>query len=42
MSGVAGLVMAKLGAEVCATDLKPNLPLLRDNFAANGEKCMCH
>ena len=37
--GGAGVVMGKLGAEVWATDLEPNLPLLRDNFAANGKKC---
>ena len=34
---VAGVVMGKLGAEVWATDLEPNLALLRDNLAANGE-----
>lgn len=28
--------MAKLGAEVVATDLGPNLPLLRDNCTRNG------
>ena len=32
----AGIVLAKLGAEVTATDLGPNLGLLLENFAANG------
>ena len=32
----AGIVLAKLGAEVTATDLGPNLGLLSENFAANG------
>ena len=32
--------MSKLGAEVWATDLEPNLPLLKDNFAANGKSCV--
>ncbi len=31
-----GIVMAHLGARVTATDLAPNLPLLRDNCAVNG------
>ncbi len=30
--------MGKLGAEVVATDLEPNLPLLKDNFTSNGEE----
>ncbi len=35
--GLPGLVLAKLGASsVVATDLEPNLPLLRKNAAANG------
>lgn len=35
--GLPGLVLAKLGAgAVVATDLQPNLPLLRKNAAANG------
>ena len=33
----AGIVAAKLGGQVSATDLEPNLPLLRKNAAANGE-----
>ena len=37
-----GLVMGKLRADVWATDLEPNLPLLKDNFAANGESRMRH
>ena len=32
--------MGKLGADTWATDLEPNLPLLKDNFAANGESSM--
>lgn len=32
--------MGKLGAVLWATDLEPNLPLLKDNFAANGESCI--
>jgi hypothetical protein len=32
----AGVVLAQLGAEVTATDLPQNLPLLRDNTEANG------
>lgn len=34
--GLVGLVCAKLGAAVTATDLEPNLPLLRRNAEANG------
>lgn len=34
--GLPGIVLAKLGAEVTATDLAPNLPLLEKNAAANG------
>lgn len=34
----AGVVMAKLGASVTATDLEPNLPLLRSNCKDNGEQ----
>ena len=35
--GLPGLVLAKLGAgAVVATDLAPNLPLLRKNSEANG------
>jgi hypothetical protein len=30
--------MGKLGATVAATDLAPNLPLLRDNCKDNGER----
>ena len=36
--GLPGLVLAKLGAAVTATDLAPNLPLLEKNSAANGER----
>jgi len=36
--GHAGILMGKLGAEVVATDLEPNLPLLKDNFTSNGEE----
>ena len=32
----AGIVLARLGADVVLTDLAPNLPLLRDNCEANG------
>ena len=32
----AGIVLARLGADVTATDLGPNLPLLRDNSVSNG------
>ena len=32
----AGIAAARLGAKVTATDLGPNLPLLRANCAANG------
>lgn len=35
--GLVGIVLSKLEAEVTATDLEPNLPLLRKNFEANGE-----
>jgi hypothetical protein len=31
-----GIVAARLGARVVATDLAPNLPLLRANCEANG------
>lgn len=34
--GLVGVTLAKLGGEVTATDLEPNLPLLRKNFEANG------
>uniref|UniRef100_A0A383VHV1 Uncharacterized protein n=1 Tax=Tetradesmus obliquus TaxID=3088 RepID=A0A383VHV1_TETOB len=34
--GLVAVVMAKLGATVAATDLAPNLPLLRDNCKDNG------
>eukprot|EP00879_Flechtneria_rotunda_P030302 GHRR01032922.1.p1 GENE.GHRR01032922.1~~GHRR01032922.1.p1 ORF type:complete len:247 (+),score=39.72 GHRR01032922.1:247-987(+) len=34
--GLVAVVMAKLGAHVCATDLIPNLPLLQDNCRTNG------
>lgn len=34
--GLPGLVLARLGARVTATDLSPNLPLLEKNAAANG------
>ncbi len=33
---LAGIVLARLGAEVVLTDLLPNLPLLADNCKANG------
>jgi hypothetical protein len=33
--------MAKLGASVAATDLAPNLPLLKDNCKDNGELQAC-
>lgn len=32
----AGIVLARLGADVVLTDLGPNLPLLTDNCKANG------
>ena len=32
----AGIVLARLGADVILTDLGPNLPLLTDNCKANG------
>ena len=32
----AGIVLGKLGADVTATDLPGNLPLLADNFDTNG------
>lgn len=38
--GLPGLVLCKLGAEVTATDLRPNLPLLEKNAAANGAPCL--
>lgn len=31
------MVLAKLGCEVCATDLASNLPLLAHNFERNGK-----
>ncbi|KAF8055749.1 METTL21A [Scenedesmus sp. PABB004] len=34
--GLVAIVLAKLGADVTATDLEPNLPLLRENCGANG------
>jgi hypothetical protein len=37
LSCAAAVVMAKLGASVAATDLEPNLPLLKDNCRDNGE-----
>lgn len=40
--GLVGLALSKLGAaEVVATDLEPNLPLLRKNYEANGEPAGC-
>ena len=36
--GLPGVVLARLGAAVTATDLAPNLPLLEKNSAANGER----
>jgi hypothetical protein len=33
--------MAKLGGHVTVTDLAPNLPLLQQNCAANGELLSC-
>ena len=39
--GLPGLVLAKLGAAVTATDLGPNLPLLRKNAEANGARRRC-
>jgi predicted nicotinamide N-methyase len=35
--GLPGIVLSRLGAQVTATDLAPNLPLLEKNAAANGE-----
>ncbi len=34
------MVLAKLGCEVCATDLASNLPLLADNFKQNGKPAL--
>jgi hypothetical protein len=36
-----GVTMAKLGGKVTVTDLAPNLPLLQQNCAANGELLAC-
>lgn len=36
----AGVVMSKLGADVVASDLEPNLPLVQDNMSGNGEYTM--
>lgn len=36
----AGAALAALHAQVTATDLLPNLPLLRDNFSNNGASTM--
>ena len=33
--GLVSCVLAHLGADVTATDMEPNLPLLRDNLRAN-------
>ena len=33
--GLVSCVLARLGADVTATDMEPNLPLLRDNLRAN-------
>ena len=35
--GYAGIVLARLGAQVVLTDLEPNLALLSDNCKANGK-----
>ena len=35
----AGIVLARLGADVVLTDLAPNLLLLSDNCEANGMLC---
>lgn len=37
----AGIVLARLGADVVLTDLVPNLPLLKDNCEANGMLWLC-
>ena len=34
------MVLAKLGCEVCATDLASNLPLLAHNFERNGKPAL--
>lgn len=36
-TGLVGIVLAKVSAEVVATDLGPNLGLLRENCSLNGE-----
>jgi hypothetical protein len=36
-AAAAGVVVALLGGRVTATDLRPNLPLLRTNCAVNGD-----
>ena len=36
----ACVVMSKLGADVVASDLEPNLPLVQDNMSGNGEYTM--
>jgi predicted nicotinamide N-methyase len=36
--GLVAAALAALGAEVVATDLAPNLPLLRANCEANGAR----
>ena len=33
--GLVSCVLARLGADITATDMEPNLPLLRDNLRAN-------
>lgn len=37
---LAGIVLARLGADVVLTDLAPNLPLLAGNCKANGVSYM--
>lgn len=39
---LAGIVLARLGADVVLTDLQPNLPLLAENCKANGTFCSSH
>ena len=38
---LAGIVLARLGADVLLTDLEPNLPLLAHNCTANGMQPTC-
>lgn len=40
LSSGTGMVLAKLGCEVCATDLASNLPLLAHNFEHNGKPAL--